>query len=152
MQLGKANMHICSCKNTLAPSHSRLAVREAGDVAADAKYKKLQKYMYLTGSHYLLPLLWSHQGCQEGRCVAEVAGQVELATDYPFAHQYLVQCILAALQRGNAAALLGCMGARGGGQLLFAFSHQYSFVWYFLLVSKSCCVIFVLFCNCIWIQ
>ena len=47
--------------------------------------------------------------------VKEVACQVELTTDDPFAHQYHVQCILAALQRRNAAALFGCMGVRGGG-------------------------------------
>ena len=47
--------------------------------------------------------------------VKEVACPVELAIDDPFTHRYLVQCILVGVQRGNAAALLGCMGARGGG-------------------------------------
>ena len=36
--------------DTLAPSYSRMAVREPGVVVADAEYKKTQKYMHLTSS------------------------------------------------------------------------------------------------------
>ena len=43
-------MWYAMCPDTLAPSHSRLAVREAGAVTADAEYKKLQKYMHACAS------------------------------------------------------------------------------------------------------
>ena len=44
----------------------------------------------------------------------EVARQVKLATDDNCAYQSLVQHISVAVQRGNAAAVLGCSGMRGG--------------------------------------
>ena len=42
--------------HVLAPSYSRMAVREPGAVAADAEYKKTQKYMHLTSSHFFVPV------------------------------------------------------------------------------------------------
>ena len=43
-------------EDTLAPSHLRLAVREAGAVADDAELRKTQKYSNLTSSHYFVLL------------------------------------------------------------------------------------------------
>ena len=34
-----------TCLDTLAPSHSALAVRDTGAVAADAEYKKIEKVL-----------------------------------------------------------------------------------------------------------
>ena len=47
-----------TCPDTLAPSHSSLANREAGAVAADAEHRKQQKYAHLDGSLFLSPLQW----------------------------------------------------------------------------------------------
>ena len=73
-------------------------------------------YMHLTGSHFLFPYCCGDiggVGREAHNFVKEVTCPVELATDDPFAHQYLVQCILVSVQRGNVAALLGCMGGEG---------------------------------------
>ena len=83
-------------------------------------------YMHLTGSHFLFPYCCGDiggVGREAHNFVKEVTCPVEfnLATDDPFAHQYLVQCILVSVQRGNVAALLGCMGVRGGGLVVFSF-------------------------------
>ena len=59
---GKVLVWDATCPDTLAPSHSSLAVREAGAVAADAEYKKTQKYTHLYPTT-LFPLLWRHWGC-----------------------------------------------------------------------------------------
>ena len=40
----------------------------------------------------------------------EVAQRIKSATEELLAHQYLVQRISVAVQRGNAAAVLGCIG------------------------------------------
>ena len=40
---------------------------------------------------------------------------MKLVTDHSLAHQYLVQRISVAVQRGNAAGVLGCTGVRGVG-------------------------------------
>ena len=45
----------------------------------------------------------------------EVARRMEIATDDHFTHQHLVQRISVAIQRGNAAAVLGSMGVMGEG-------------------------------------
>ena len=46
-----------ACPDTLAPSHSSLAIRESGAVVADAKYRKRQKYVQLG---------WRFLACLEG--------------------------------------------------------------------------------------
>ena len=50
-----------TCPDTLAPSYSTLAVREAGAVAADAEYKKTRVLAPL-----ILTLLRSHCGGNSG--------------------------------------------------------------------------------------
>ena len=44
---GKVLVWDATCPDTLAPSYSTVAVREAGAVAADAEYKKTQKYSHI---------------------------------------------------------------------------------------------------------
>ena len=53
---GKVLIWDVKCLNTLASSHLRLAVREAGAVADDAEFRKTQKYSNLISSHYFVPL------------------------------------------------------------------------------------------------
>ena len=60
---GKVLVWDATCLDTLAPLHSSLAVREVGAVAADAEYKKTQKYTHLSSSHNFVPSLWRHWGC-----------------------------------------------------------------------------------------
>ena len=90
-----------------------MAVREAGAVAVDAEYRKELKYSHLDATHCFIPIavetlgVFGAQACTFFR---EVARRVSLATDDPLAHQFLVQRISVAVQRGNAAAVLGCIG------------------------------------------
>ena len=53
---GKVLIWDATCPDTLAPSHLRLAVREAGAVADDAEFRKTQKYSNLVSSHYFVSL------------------------------------------------------------------------------------------------
>ena len=82
-------------------------------------YKKTQKYNTCT----LHPLTFFSYRCGDigdvrdrgvslfqGGCSAN-----EIATEDHFTHQHLVQRISVAIQRGNAAAVLGSMGAVGDG-------------------------------------
>ena len=63
---GKVLVWDATCPNTLAPSHSSLAIREAGAVAADAEHRRQQKYAHLDGS-FLSPLQWRRLGYSERR-------------------------------------------------------------------------------------
>ena len=90
-------------------------MREAGAVAADAEYKKTQKYMHLTSSHFFVPVAVETLGVfgiEARHFFKEVARQMEIATDDHFTHQ---QRISVAIQKGNAAAVVGSMGVMGEG-------------------------------------
>ena len=56
-----------TCPDTLAPSHSRMAVMEAGAVVNDVEFKKRQKYAHLTSSHYFLSIAVETVGCSGKR-------------------------------------------------------------------------------------
>ena len=110
---GKILVWDATCPDTLAPSHSSMAVREAGAVAVDAEYRKELKYSHLDATHCFIPIAVETLGAfgtQARTFFREVARRVSLATDDPLAHQFLVQRISVAVQRGNAAAVLGCIG------------------------------------------
>ena len=110
---GKILVWDATCPDTLAPSHSLMAVREAGAVAVDAEYRKELKYSHLDATHCFIPVAVETLGAfgaQARTFFREVARRVSLATDDPLAHQFLVQRISVAVQRGNAAAVLGCIG------------------------------------------
>ena len=107
-----------TCPDTLAPFYSTMAVRAAGAVAADAEYRKTLKYSHLSSSHCFVPVAVETLGVfgkEARRFFREVAQRMRLATGEQLAHQYLLQRISVAVQRGYAAAVLGCTGVRGEG-------------------------------------
>ena len=77
-----------TCPDTLAPSHLSLAVREAGAVADDAEFRKMQKYSVVS-SHYFVPLAVESLGVF-GK---ELGQRVKSSSGDPMAHRYLVQLI-----------------------------------------------------------
>ena len=99
-----------TCPDTLAPSHSSLAIREAGAVAADAEFKKRQKYAHLDSSHLFVPVAVETLGVfgVEARALfKDIGRRIFSVTQEPLSHRFLVQRIAVAVQRGNAAAVLG---------------------------------------------
>ena len=75
-----------------------MAVREPGAVTADVEYKKTQKYMHLTSSHFFVPIAVETLGVFEIEAChfyKEIAHRMEIATDDHFTHQHLVQRISA---------------------------------------------------------
>lgn len=68
----------------LAPSHSLLAVREAGAVAADAEHKESQKYMHLSLSCHVVPIAVEGLGLfgkDAHSFLKELTRQIKLVTD-----------------------------------------------------------------------
>ena len=112
---GKALNWHATCPDTLAPSHLKLVVKEAGAVADDAEFRKTQKYSNLTSSHYFVLLaveLLAVSGKEDRSFLKQLGQQVKSSSGDPIAHQYLVQRISVAVQRGNAAAVPGSTGLR----------------------------------------
>ena len=118
-QCGKLLVWDATCPDTLAPSHSTLATREAGAVAADAEHKKTQKYMHLLPTCHFIPVAVETLGVfgkAAHSLFRDITHRVKLVTEDDLTHQHFVQRIAVAVQRGNAASVLGCdLGGRGVG-------------------------------------
>ena len=99
--------------DTFAASHREIAVREPGAVAAAAKHRKRLKYCDLDATHHFVPIAVETLGVlgQDARnFFQEVARRVKAVTNEPQSHQPLLQRVTVAIQRGNAAAILGSIG------------------------------------------
>ena len=109
---GKILVWDATCPDTLAKSHTTIAAKRAGAVASDAEHRKQLKYSHLDGSHYFVPVAVETLGAfgKEARAfLRDVGHRIMLVNQDPLAHQYLVQRIAVTVQRGNAAAVLGCI-------------------------------------------
>ena len=110
-----------SCVDTLAPSHRVLAAREAGAVADHAEHCKRLKYHHLDSTHCFIPVAIETLGAMGSEARSffrEVARRMEECTGDHRSHQFLLQRVAVAVQRGNAASILGtCMV--GGDPFLF---------------------------------
>ena len=94
----------------LAPSHLQLAVREAGAVADQAERKKKDKYAELAATHHFVPVAIETMGVFGKEAEAffiELGRRIREETGEPLSFHYLLQRIAVAVQRGNAAAVLG---------------------------------------------
>ena len=101
------------CPDTYAPSHIPTGVTRAGAVAAQAERLKLAKYAHLDSSHFFVPFAVETPGVLGEVAkdfVGELGRRLRKATGDPLSRQYLLQRIFIAVQRGNAAAVLGTIG------------------------------------------
>ena len=114
---GKILVWDATCPDTLAPSYVSIASAEAGAVAREAEHRKQAKYCHIEDSHYFVPIAIETLGTMgyEARCfLKELSHRIYLATEDSQAHQHLIQHLSVAVQRGNAAAVLGCIGVGKG--------------------------------------
>ena len=98
--------------NTLAPSHQALAAREPRAVAVDGESKKLSKYAHLESTHHFVPVAVETLGAlgpEASSLLKEIARRISLARGEERAHEFLLQRVAVAIQRGNAASVLGSM-------------------------------------------
>jgi len=99
-----------TCPDTLAPSYDTLATREAGLVAEEAEKKKCAKYAHLEESHHFVPVAVETMGVfgpKTRSFLRDLGHRIANATQDPLSNLYLRQRISVAVQRGNAAAILG---------------------------------------------
>jgi hypothetical protein len=107
---GRCLLWDATCPDTLAPSYVQRSAVEAGAAAAQAEEKKRSKYAALTGAHEFVPIAietlgtWGSAGLafvnEVGKRIAAVSGDQR-------ATAFLKQRLALAVQRGNAAAVLG---------------------------------------------
>ena len=112
-QRGKILVWDATCSDTFSASHKEIAVREPGAVAAAAEHRKRSKYNNLEATHHFIPIAVETLGVMGADAQSffwEVARRLRAVTNEPQSLQFLIQRVAVAIQRGNAAAILGLIG------------------------------------------
>ena len=107
---GRVLVWDATCPDTYAPSYVSLSTREAGAVADQAEQNKRQKYAHLAASYYFVPVAIETSGVMGPEALAfirELGHRLKAETGEPRSLHFLLQRISVAMQRGNAAAVLG---------------------------------------------
>ena len=107
-----------TCCDTFAASNIHTAVTEPGAVAAHAENIKVSKYSHLDSSYLFVPMAVETCGAFGPNAqdfLRDLGRRVKTATLEDNAYQYLVQRISVAVQRGNAASVLGSLGDQSCG-------------------------------------
>ena len=109
---GRCLLWDATCPDTLAPSYVQRSAIESGSAAALAESKKRAKYANLALAHDFLPIAIETLGSwgQAGLAfVNEVGRRISAVTGDKRATSFLKQRLAMAVQRGNAAAVLGTL-------------------------------------------
>ena len=107
---GKCLVWDFTCPDTLAPSHTSTTSTTAGAAANSAEAAKSAKYTDLSNNYEVAPIAIETLGVwgQAGRRLIQALGsRIAAATKEPRACAFLRQRVAIAVQRGNAAAVLG---------------------------------------------
>ena len=100
----------CSC--TLAWSHVNATAKEPGKSAQQAEKKKLDKYDYLTQGYIFTPVAvetfgsWGQIGL---KFVKDLGSRIAERTGEKRSTAFLFQSLSMAVQRGNAASVMGTL-------------------------------------------
>ena len=92
------------------PSYAAPSTREDGAVAAEMERRKGEKYVHLNPSHFFVPIAVETLGAmgpEAGYFFRNLGRRIAAATSEPLSRPYLLQRVAVAVQRGNAAAILG---------------------------------------------
>src|SRR5207245_2121317 len=107
---GRCLLWDATCPDTLAPSYIQRSAIESGAAAALAETKKRAKYSTLAIAHEFVPVVietlgtWGSEGLA---FIKEVGKRIAVVTGDQRATSFLKQRLAMAVQRGNAAAVLG---------------------------------------------
>ena len=113
---GKVLVWDATCPDTYAPSHVSTAARDPGAVAAQAEHLKMTKYSHLESDYFFVPFAIETSGVlgqAAWEFVNDLGWCLHHATGEPRSKEYLLQRLSVAIQRGNAAAVLGTAGKNG---------------------------------------
>ena len=121
---GRVLVWDATCPDTFAPSHLQLASKEAGAVANQAEQQKRAKYAELAATHHFIPVAIETSGVfgKEAQAfLRELGRRIREETGEPLSFHYLQQRISVAIQRGNAAAVLGTTPPSNSDPIFFFF-------------------------------
>ena len=142
------------CLGFYMPRHTRstnraVAVSAPGSVAAQAEMRKIAKYSPLNSTLYsFMPVAIESLGTFSVRTlkfIRDLGRRIALQSGDPIATTYLIQCLAVAIQRGNAASIIGTMGLLADwlSFVFFCFLACFCFVvhwkWYYSQDKKLSC-------------
>ena len=107
---GKHLVWDATSPDTFAPSYLQSATSAAGAVAALAENRKNAKYRCLDSTYTLTPIAIESSGACGPLTMGflrDLANRLKLATGEENSFKYLLQRLSVAVQRGNAASVLG---------------------------------------------
>ena len=104
---GKLLVWDATCSDTFAPSYVDDATRGAGNVATAAEARKKAKYSNLSGSR----VCTSSIETSGVAFVKELGRRLRQVTGDELSYQHLLQCLSIAVQRGNAASVMGSVSS-----------------------------------------
>ena len=110
---GKLLVWDATSPDTFAPSYSLSATSEAGAVAAGAEARKRMKYICLEPVYSFVPIAVESSGVfgpQTLEFLKELGHRLSRVTGEEKSYIYLLQRLSVAVQRGNAASVLGTLG------------------------------------------
>lgn len=100
-----------TCTDTFAPSNINFSTRQAGRAAEDKAQRKTRKYGELINQNYLfIPFSVETMGPWSIEAVKffdELSKMITVKTNEPRSKSFLKQRLSMAIQRGNAAAIMG---------------------------------------------
>ncbi|CAH2232150.1 jg20825 [Pararge aegeria aegeria] len=116
-RLGRSLLWDATCVDTLAASHIQATSSMVGAAASSAEQAKRRKYENLDSSFIFVPFgveTLGPWGPEARALFKELSKRVIESTGDPRAGSYLGQRISLAIQRGNAASILGTVPRCGG--------------------------------------
>ena len=107
---GKSLVWDFTCSDTFANTHINDTSKVAGAAAEKAEKLKLSKYKEISADYHMVPIAvetlgsWGHEGQNLINCIGK---KIQDITGEKRSTFYLFQSISMAIQRGNAASVLG---------------------------------------------
>eukprot|EP00731_Ephydatia_muelleri_P026828 Em0018g928a len=99
-----------TCPDTFAPSYSTIAAHQVGAVAQQAEDRKMQKYKHLDSCYFFTPVAIETSGVfgpKTTEFLKELGHRLRQVSGEANSFAYLAQRLSVAIQRGNAASVLG---------------------------------------------
>lgn len=110
---GKSLLWDVTIRDTLAPSYISESSKKSRSIADNAERYKHNHYRQLKENYLFTPLAFESLGCmgpETKKFIGKLGSLMRVASGEPRSTDYLLQKISIAIQRGNAACILGTLG------------------------------------------